>query len=248
MSSASSVLWVSALVAIAGSGVMAACASSPALEETPQPWTCATTGCGDSGAGGGDDGQSPDNSDDASSADEPANGGDDAGIGTSDDSGEPPTDAGGGGQWINMTNNASGCVNEPNVPCGYTATNEGQGYTCACRQGTEAVGWNCEPPGAPVVSGPSCPGVVGNTDAAVGSDDAGTASGDSGGGGGTDAGGWINVSTNSSACVNEPGVPCGYTATNEGQGYICMCYNGNWAVPWACEPGDASVTPGPGCP
>ena len=61
MSSSSSGLWIAALVATAGSGIVVACASSPALQETPQSWDCESAGCSDAGTTGGDDGQSPDN-------------------------------------------------------------------------------------------------------------------------------------------------------------------------------------------
>jgi len=56
-----------------------------------------------------------------------------------------------------MTNNASGCDNHAGTPCGYTATNGGQGYVCVCYNGTQLDGWNCEPAGSCVIPGATCP-------------------------------------------------------------------------------------------
>jgi len=111
------------------------------------------------------------------------------------------------------------------------------------------VGWDCEPPGYPVTAGPSCPGVVSSGDASTGDNDAGTISNDSGAGnhdaGAVDAGSWIDFATDPNGCANLPGAACGYTATNEDQGYVCVCYNAAWAQPWACEP--AGTAAGAGC-
>ena len=266
MSSASSVLWVTLFAAVACSGVFAACASSTQLGAD-----CEFVGCVD---GGGADGELGSND-----TGTPTNGGSDTGPGTvtppSDhDSGESlPDDAGAGhpgadagaGAWVDMDIDASACVDEPNVPCGWSATNNGAGYVCACRDGTWVVGWTCDAPNAPVTAGPSCPGVVGTVDAATGEDaainDAGVVdSGEvvnSGGvvdsgevvdSGVADAGGWIDMNIDASACVSEPNVPCGWSTTNNGLGYTCACREGTWAVPWTCELPDAAVVSGPECP
>jgi hypothetical protein len=97
----------------------------------------------------------------------------DASVGTGDDAAVPPdasiTDAGtgapdtGGGQivdaggWINMNTDAAACTDEPNVPCGWSATNNDLGWICACREGTWAVPWTCGLPDAAVVPGSACP-------------------------------------------------------------------------------------------
>lgn len=94
-------------------------------------------------------------------------------VGT-DDAGSNSNDSGGGGVpdaskildaggnqdaggWIDMSNAPTGCDNHPGTPCGWTTTNMGQGYTCACRHGDWADGWTCEAAGATVTPGPSCP-------------------------------------------------------------------------------------------
>ena len=63
-----------------------------------------------------------------------------------------------------------------------------------------------------------------------------------------DAGDWINMTNNANGCENQAGTPCGWTATPNMLGYTCVCYNGNDAVPWGCEPPNSCVTPGPSCP
>jgi hypothetical protein len=249
MSSSSSGLWFAMLAAAAGSGIVVACASSPALEETPQSWNCATAGCSDGGTSG-DDAQSPDNtSDDASTPDDSSSGGgDDTGTVESNDTGAPTSEDSGNvatadaGDWVNMTNNADGCHEKPNVPCGYTATNEGQGWTCACREGTQSEGWTCEAPGYPVVAGPSCPGVVSSGDAATPEQDSSTSTGPTdSGGGGADAG-WIDMNTSATACDDHPGVPCAWGAAGLSQGYTCKCYNAGAQDPWGCEPASTPTT------
>ena len=65
---------------------------------------------------------------------------------------------------------------------------------------------------------------------------------------GDGGGGWIDMSISATACDNKAGTACGWAATDNGLGYTCLCYNGNFAVPWGCEPPNTCVTLGPGCP
>jgi hypothetical protein len=258
MSSASSVVWVTVVLAVAGGGIVAACASST---ESDNP-DCLYTGCVD--AGGGVDSSEPVSNDSGT----PVGAGGDTGTGVppsdakappDEDSGKTPpiTDAG-TVAWIDMTIDASACVDENGVPCGWSATNNGVGDICACRNGTWVVGWTCDRPSAPTVAGPSCPGVV-TTDASVGAGedaavpdasipDAGAGAPDTGGGQIVDAGGWIDMDDAASACVNEPNAPCGWSAINNGLGWVCACREGTWAVPWTCGLPDAAIVPGSACP
>ena len=216
MRSASSVLRLYLVAGVAGWGVIAACASSPGAD---------IDGSYDGGSAGGDAGSgtigqdAPSASDDAGGP-QKGTGSTDAGTVTSSDSGKtpPPVDSG-SSDWVNMTNNASGCENKAGTPCGYTATNEGQGYICTCYDGNDSVPWGCEPEGSCVTPGPSCPASNAPICDAGVSSDAGQAV-DAGSGGG-DAGDWVNMNT--SVCETV-GTPCGWTATNEGQGYTCICY------------------------
>jgi hypothetical protein len=93
----------------------------------------------------------------------------------------------------------------------------------------------------------------------MGTDDGGSSSTDSGGGvpdaskildagSNPDAGGWVDMSNAPTGCDNHAGTPCGWTATNMGQGYTCACRHGDWADGWTCEAAGATVTPGPACP
>lgn len=254
MSSASSLLWVTAALAVGGAGIIAACASSTQTENPD----CLYTGCVD--AGGGVDSSEPIANDSGTPV-----GNRDTGTGVAPGDADAPTDEDSGqtqpiadsgadaGDWINMTSDASACVNENGVPCGWSAANNGVGDICACREGTWVVGWTCDKPSAPTVAGPSCPGVV-TTDASVGSGDdasitdAGTGTPDTGGGKIVDAGGWIDMNDDAAACTNESNVPCGWSTTNNGLGWICACREGTWAVPWTCGLPDAAVVPGSGCP
>ena len=51
--------------------------------------------------------------------------------------------------WIYMCD-PSQCDNHPGIPCGYTATNGGQGYTCGCEFPSDKEPWGCQPPDAGV--------------------------------------------------------------------------------------------------
>jgi hypothetical protein len=62
----------------------------------------------------------------------------------------------------------------------------------------------------------------------------------------TDAGTWADLNCSVHACDNRPGIPCGYTPTNGGQGYTCSCADLAFADPWLCVPPDAGV--GHACP
>jgi hypothetical protein len=116
-----------------------------------------------SGSGGGSSSGSSDGSGSGSSGANLADAGPDAQPGDADaevaeasvdDASEAGTDA---GAWVDLSSNPAACVDEPNVPCGWAPTNDGAGYTCACRHGTWADGWTCELPDAAVVPGPTCP-------------------------------------------------------------------------------------------
>ena len=151
---------------------------------------------------------------------------------------------GGGGSWVDMTNNATGCDQRPGVPCGWASTSNGAGNVCACRHGTWADGWTCEAPGAPTTAGPACPGVAGS-DASVATD----ASHPVDSGASVDgAVSWVDMTNDTAACEHRTGTPCGWNPTDNGAGYTCACRHGAWAEGWTCEPAGAPSTPGPACP
>ena len=145
--------------------------------------------------------------------------------------------------WANMACSATACDDRPGLPCGYTPTNEGQGYLCTCENPSWADPWGCVPADAGV--GKACPSADAGTDASTavdaGTPDAATACVTT-----TDAGTWANMACSATACDKLPGTPCGYTPTNEGQGYLCTCENPAWADPWGCMPADAGG--GKACP
>jgi hypothetical protein len=152
------------------------------------------------------------------------------------------------GMWANMTCSAMACDNRPGVPCGYTATNEGQGYLCSCENPTWADPWGCLP--ADAGGGKPCSSGDAGMDAAATDSGASDAS-DAGFDAAscvtvTDAGTWANMACSAMACDNRPGIPCGFTSTNEGQGYLCTCENPTWADPWGCVAADAGG--GKACP
>jgi beta-glucanase (GH16 family) len=73
-----------------------------------------------------------------------------AAIGTITTSGGGSSSGGGSGSscnpgaWVYMGNDANACNGNLGEPCGWTSTNEGQGYTCQ----TTSWGTGCEPGGA----------------------------------------------------------------------------------------------------
>jgi len=74
--------------------------------------------------------------------------------------------------------------------------------------------------------------------AAIGSVTTGSSGGStSGGGSGSscNAGAWVYMGSNASACDGNLGESCGWTASNEGQGYTCQTTS--WGT--GCEPGGA---------
>jgi hypothetical protein len=95
--------------------------------------------------------------------------------------------------------------------------------------------------GAPEDSG------SGQVDSSSGGDDGSSDSGSQGTDSGSgDAGPWIDMNfpdggPNGHACDNQPGVPCGWSATNNGSGYTCACVNPTWADPWGCAAPDAGA-------
>jgi len=97
-------------------------------------------------------------------------------------------------------------------------------YDC---NGTSAQTWN--------------PSVIG---VASGSSSGGSSSGGSGsssGGSSCNPGAWVAMASNANACDGNVGEPCGWTSTNEGQGYTCQTVS--WGT--GCEPG-GTVCPGGG--
>ncbi len=107
--------------------------------------------------------------------------------------------------------NADACDNNLNVPCGWTPSDEGQGYTCHA----ESWGTGCEP---------------------------GTALSPTGTPGNTAPSSYVYMS-NTDACDNNLNAPCGWTPSDEGQGYTCHAES--WGT--GCEPGTAlSPTGTPG--
>jgi hypothetical protein len=125
-------------------------------------------------------------------------------------------DAGGGSVYL-VNTNSNKCLDvQADNPNNGTVV---QLYTC---NQTSAEKWNPSRTGAP----PS----------------------GSGGGGGSSSGGssscnpnaWVYMGTNASACQGNLGEPCGWTATNEGQGYTCQ--SSSWGA--ACEPGGAVCSGG----
>jgi hypothetical protein len=115
--------------------------------------------------------------------------------------------------WIYMCD-AYQCDNHPGIPCGYTMTNGGQGYTCEIEFPGAADPWGC----------------------AKGGGDAG----DAGVCMQADPTHWIYM-CDPFQCDNHPGVPCGYTTTNGGQGYTCGCEFPSDKEPYGCQPPDAGV-------
>jgi hypothetical protein len=273
MLSASSILRCSLLIGAAAIPILGACATS--TMDPNEGTSCVGAACLDAassgnkpdGHAGTKDGTGGGTTTDATS------GADDSG-GSADDSGEPPLDgasldsasldsasldtgihAGDAGNWVDMTANATGCDNRDGTLCGWSATNNGLGYTCACRHGEWQDGWTCDAKNAPTTAGASCPGVV-TTDA--GTNEAGAApdSGgvvDSGGmvdsGGNTDAGGgWVDMSNAPHACDNKPDTPCGWNPTKNNTTYTCACRRGDWADGWTCDLITSTKTAGPSCP
>ncbi len=84
-----------------------------------------------------------------------------------------------------------------------------------------------------------------DTDSGTGDDDDTTDSGTT-----TDSsvGGWVDMSTDNSACHGKANVPCGWSATPTNTGFTCLCRHGSWAEGWTCEAANAAVAHGPSCP
>lgn len=180
-----------------------------------------SSGSGTGSSGAGSDGGSGSVSDGSSGTET------DSGSSSSSEN-DSGVGGGDGGNWIDITTNPNGCENQPGTPCGWAATDNGFGFVCTCYNGTDSVPWGCEPPGSCVTPGPSCP------PSAAPICDAGTSSGgdDAGTQGSGDGGGWIYMGNNPNACEGNLGDPCGWTTTNEGQGYTCQ----TTSFGTACEP------------
>ncbi len=100
-------------------------------------------------------------------------------------------------------------------------------WTC---NGTNAQVWN------PSVIGQ---GTSGGSSGGGGSSSGGA--GSSGGGSGCDPSAWVSMSSDANACTGHLGEPCGWTASNEGQGYTCQTVS--WGT--GCEP-NGQTCPGGG--
>ncbi len=265
MLSASSVFRRSVVSGVVAFGLIEACAYAPPGADVSSDAGCITgcdgqdsggqgggedafsgggsSGGGSSGGGSSGGGSSGGGSHDAGGGGADAQGVADAGLANDSGVAQPPIDS---GDWVNMTGNPTGCDNLPGTPCGYSATNNGVGYVCGCREGTWADGWTCDMPTACVVPGSQCPNPpTGATtcDAGVASDAGAIDSGSVV----TDAGNWIDMTT-ATACDNHPGTPCGWSATNSGSGYTCVCFNGLYADGWGCEPPGTATYDGGSCP
>jgi hypothetical protein len=253
MLSVASVLRWSLVVGVVGMRFVAGCAFAPTDSEQSSDGGCSSGDCSEGDSGGSTQsedaysgGGGNENEKDGGTSDARGSAPVDAGPQPIEDSGSVVVNEDSGG-WVNMTDASAACDDLPGAPCGWSATNNGLGNTCACRHGTWADGWTCEAPNAPVTAGASCPGVVGTVDAALppladaGGSDTGTT-------GSADAGGWVDMSPSATACDNHPGTPCGWNATNNGSGYTCACRHGDWADGWTCEIANAPVTAGPACP
>ena len=146
-------------VALLGIGVGGCSSSSPAAAPEDSG-TAQDTGTGqgiDSGTGGGQDS--------STGGQDSSTGGNDSGGGEVDSStgndAEGITDTGTGTPtWVDMdfadgAANGHACDNLPGVPCGWSATNGGAGYTCRCLFPADLDPWGCSAPdsGAPL----SCP-------------------------------------------------------------------------------------------
>jgi hypothetical protein len=46
---------------------------------------------------------------------------------------------------------------------------------------------------------------------------------------------WVDMTNNPYACNDKPGSPCGWSSSNNGQGYTCGRRHPDWANPWTCE-------------
>jgi hypothetical protein len=254
MLSASSIVRSSLLMAAIVAPILGACATSTLDAVTEGAPDAAI---GEDGSARADTGNIVENDattgDDQSAPDDTGASDKDTATGD-DDSGDDAGNSGDAGDWINMTNNATGCDHHAGVACGWAASNNGVGYVCACRHGDWADGWTCDAKSAPTVAGASCPGVV-TTDAGTDSGtvtdsgiiDSGTTkdTGTTADGGST---GWVDMSNNPAGCDSKNGTPCGWNATNNNTGFSCACRRGDWADGWTCEKTGSATIPGPACP
>jgi len=226
MWSASSVRRWYVVAGVAGAGIAAACANGGAGGSPIHEGSDASAD-----ASQGADGGESDDADAESVGSSSGSGTTSSSSGSS--SGTTSSSSGAAGGWIDIAANANGCVNMAGSPCGYSAANNGLGWTCICYNGTQLVPWNCEAPNSCVIPGPACP-----------ASSAPTCSADAGSSGGTDSGtvdegdggGWVDMNNGATACDNKPGTPCGWATTNNGLHYTCTCYIANAVDGWGCEP------------
>src|SRR5271170_1886184 len=138
-------------VALLGIGIGGCSSSSPATSED--------AGGTDTGTGQGVDSGTGGEQDSSTGGNDSGGGGVDSSTSTELDSGV--TDTGTGTpSWVDMdfadgAANGHACDNNPGVPCGWSATNGGAGYTCRCVFPADQDPWGCSAPdsGAPV----TCP-------------------------------------------------------------------------------------------
>jgi hypothetical protein len=149
-------------------------------------------------------------------------------------------------EWVDMTDRPSACHERPGTPCGWSATNNGGGYTCALRHPSWAEPWTCE------FNDPNW--VDMSSDPRACDDQAGKPCGWSvtNNGAGYTCGlrhpswadpwtcefsdpNWVNMSDDPGACQNQAGKACGWSVTNNGAGYTCSLRHPDWANGWTCE-------------
>jgi hypothetical protein len=133
------------------------CSSDDSSGSSPD----ASSGTGQNGNDSGNPQQGGGQDSSTSTPDSSAGGGgqDSSTGGGGNDAGTGPTDAqtgGGDASWVDMNfpdggANSHACDNEPGVPCGWSAANNGLGYTCRCAFPGDLDPWGCAAPdsGAP---------------------------------------------------------------------------------------------------
>ena len=130
------------------------CSSDDSSGATPD--AASPTGQTGSDSGSGQQGGGQDSSVSTPDSGNGGGGGQDSGSGGGNDAGTGPTDAqtgGGDASWVDMNfpdggANAHACDNLPGVPCGWSAANNGLGYTCSCVFPGDLDPWGCAAPDA----------------------------------------------------------------------------------------------------
>src|SRR5579883_3399421 len=117
---------------------------------------------------------------------------------------------------------------------GVVVTYAGGAYQCV-QAHTSEPGWT--PAAVPALWSPvDCGGGGGGSSGGGG----GSSGGSWGGGSSCDANAWVYMANDPNACSGHIGESCGWTASNEGQGYHCQATS--WGT--GCEPGGAACSGG----